>query len=95
MPNIVFFHMESGLTLWKMVWKIPHFFLKPPLTIYDICISTNPTYDGQGPTYSKCQIKRNNGSGQANYATKVILIPKWVISIPISIMFMNFTILTF
>ena len=41
--------------------------------------------------YSKRQIKRNDGSGQANYATKVILIPKWVISIPILIMFMNFT----
>ena len=33
--------------------------------------------------YSKRQIKRNDGS-------KVILIPKWVISISISIMFMNF-----
>ena len=46
-------------------------------------------------TYSRRQIKRNDGSVQANCATKEILIPKWVISIPISIMFINFTMLTF
>ena len=45
--------------------------------------------------YSKRQIKHNNGLVQANCATKEILIPKWVISIPISIMFINFTMLTF
>ena len=45
--------------------------------------------------YSRLQIKRNDGSIQANCATKEILITKWVISIPISIMFIDFTILTF
>ena len=48
-----------------------------------------------GSSYSKRQIKRNDGSVQANCATKEILIPNWVISIPISIMFFNFTMLTF
>ena len=36
------------------------------------------------PTYSERQIKRNDGSIQANCATNEILIPKLVISIPIS-----------
>ena len=45
--------------------------------------------------YSKRQIKCNDGFVQANCATKEILIPKWVISFPISIMFINFTMLTF
>ena len=45
--------------------------------------------------YSKRQIKRNDGSIQANCATKEILIPNWVISIPISIMFINFIMLIF
>ena len=45
--------------------------------------------------YSKRQIKRNDGSVQANCATKEFFIPKWVISIPILIMFINFTMLIF
>ena len=51
--------------------------------------------NSEGEIYSRRQIKRNDGSSQENCAKKEILISKWVISILISIMFINFSMLTF